>query len=185
MYEHHYNEVSDINEHLPVLYSASLKCKHITEFGVRSVVSTWAFLAAKPEKVISYDISEHANIRPTINLTKRDGINFEFRIGDTRKLNIEPTDMLFIDTLHTYKQLTIELNRHHKQVNKYIIMHDTTTYGTRDENDSYNLDPINIDQNKQGLRTAIDDFVYINTEWKIKYVFENNNGLVVLERQKI
>ncbi len=37
------NEKSDINEHLPTLKRYAEKCDHITEMGVRSVVSTWAF----------------------------------------------------------------------------------------------------------------------------------------------
>ena len=182
IYEHHYNDTSDINEHLPVLHAAAKKCKHITEFGVRSVVSTWAFLAAKPERVVSYDIERHPNITPAIEVAKREGIDFVFQLGDSRKIIIEKTDLLFIDTLHTYNQLTLELNRHHSFVNKYMIMHDTTTYGTTDESDSYRLEPISAGVAKTGLMTAINDFISANPLWKIKYSFTNNNGLTVLER---
>ncbi len=182
IYQKYAGETSDINEHLSTLYTAALKCKHITEFGVRGVVSTWPLLAANPKKVVSYDISRHPNISTAEYYAKKDGINFEFKIGDTRKINIEQTDLLFIDTLHTYKQLTIELSRHHQFVNKYIIMHDTTTYGVKDENDSYHLENIDIDNNKQGLKTAIDDFIENHPEWKIKYIFTNNNGLTVIEK---
>ena len=34
---------SDINEHLPVLRDYASKCTHITETGVRSAVSSYAF----------------------------------------------------------------------------------------------------------------------------------------------
>ena len=47
---------SDINEHLPVLKKYADHCDHITEMGVRSVVSTFAFILAKPKKLISIDL---------------------------------------------------------------------------------------------------------------------------------
>ena len=34
----------------------------------------------------------------------------------------EKTDLLFIDTLHTYTQLTKELELHSKNVNKYMLL---------------------------------------------------------------
>lgn len=43
-----YNQIcetrSDINEHLPTLYKYSKECESILELGVRSAVSTFAFL---------------------------------------------------------------------------------------------------------------------------------------------
>jgi hypothetical protein len=38
------DEVSDINEHIPVLKRYADMCEHVTEFGVRSGVSTWAWI---------------------------------------------------------------------------------------------------------------------------------------------
>ena len=37
---------SDINEHLAVMHKYADECNHITEFGVRTGVSTWAWLAS-------------------------------------------------------------------------------------------------------------------------------------------
>ena len=48
---------SDINEHLPTLKKYAKECEHITEMGVRWVVSTYALLMGKPKKLISYDIN--------------------------------------------------------------------------------------------------------------------------------
>ena len=52
MIENYYNNLvntpSDINEHLPTLRKYAEECDHITEMGVRWIVSTYAFLAAKP-----------------------------------------------------------------------------------------------------------------------------------------
>ena len=46
-YQEYCKTPSDINEHLPTLKSYSEKCKTIIEMGVRSAVSTYAFLSSK------------------------------------------------------------------------------------------------------------------------------------------
>jgi hypothetical protein len=50
-------------------------------------------------------------------------------------VEIERTDMLFIDTWHKYGQLSEELRMHSPNVDKYIVLHDTTSYEYRDEPD--------------------------------------------------
>ena len=94
--------------------------------------------------------------------------------------------MLFIDTLHTYNQLSKELRRHEKNVNKWIILHDTITFGQRDEDFYQNgaiSDEITGEKvEKRGLYTALTDFLDENKNWKIKEHFTNNNGLTIIER---
>ena len=52
-----YNELcvtpSDINEHLPTLKVYAEQCEHVTEMGVRGIVSTYALLMGKPKTMIS------------------------------------------------------------------------------------------------------------------------------------
>jgi len=47
---------SDINEHLVTLRDLAANCAHVTEFGVRKGVSTFALLHGQPNRLISYDI---------------------------------------------------------------------------------------------------------------------------------
>ena len=54
-YEEKTHLPSDINEHLPTLKFYGEDCETIMEMGVRSIVSTWAFLASKPKKLYSLD----------------------------------------------------------------------------------------------------------------------------------
>jgi hypothetical protein len=44
-------------------------------------------------------------------------------------VEIEPTDLLLIDTLHVYEQLQAELRRHAGQVRKYVVLPGTGTHG--------------------------------------------------------
>jgi hypothetical protein len=184
--ENMYNELlqipSDINEHLPTLREYSEKCKHITEMGVRTPTSTWAFLASTPDKLISYDIVNAPGIDEIKSITKESNLDFEFIVDDVLNVEIEQTDLLFIDTLHTYNQLNQELILHSHKVNKYIILHDTVTYGFTDEQIyDHASDYIkSTDKSKSGLRYAISEFLNLNSDWVIEREYLNNNGLIIL-----
>ena len=52
---------SDISEHLPTLANYAKKVNHITELGVRSVVSTWALASGNPKVLRSYDLNHPNN----------------------------------------------------------------------------------------------------------------------------
>ena len=190
--EKKYNRVcvtpSDINQHLPTLYKYGKNCEHITEFGVRTGVSTWALLYAKPKKLLSYDIEEESFLDKddVISISESIGVNYNFSVGDTLKIEIDQTDLLFIDTLHTYNQLSLELKRHHTKVNKYIIFHDTTTFGTTDEimYDHVSEDVKNLNIIKRGVRNALIDFLDVNSDWEIVEEFTNNNGLTIIKNNK-
>lgn len=179
---------SDINEHIETLYNYALQANHITEMGVRFVSSTWAFLNSNSKKIISYDISYHNKnlIDELINTAKEYCINYTFLLADVLNIEIEQTDLLFIDTLHTYNQLDSELKKHNSKVNKFIILHDTETFGYKDEPIYSHASNIvkNINSSKVGLMNAINDFLESENgkNWKIKELFKNNNGLCVLER---
>jgi hypothetical protein len=174
---------SDINEHMPVLYEYGLKINHITEFGTRYGCSTVALLNSNPQKMISYDLQKMPEVDTIIDYTKKANINYVFTKADTLTIDIENTDLLFIDTFHSYNQLYSELLKHHTKVNNYIIMHDTTTYGYKDM-PYHGPISINLDKNitKEGLLTAIQDFIFEYSEWNIHKILTNNNGLTILSK---
>lgn len=183
---------SDINQHLPLLRWLAARCKHITEMGTRFGISTIAFLAAQPDDLVSWDLDPAAILgQPILNLTRLSGrTRFQPRVGDTLKVRTEPTDLLFIDTWHTGRQLLSELERHadpqQESVRKYLVFHDTATFGLVGE-----------DGKAPGLRTAVRQFQRYHAFplWKLMALpeavgdlpagtlldLDRNNGLVVLE----
>jgi hypothetical protein len=172
-YAHLCDTPSDINDALPVLRQYASKVKHVTEFGIRTAVSTTALLAAQPDRLISYDISlNHHFLDDLMRVKGR--TNFTYHKGDTRLIDIEPTDFLFIDTTHTYEQLTIELARHANKVSTYIAMHDVVGYGYTDEGDTNSV--------KKGLRPAIEEFLS-RERWENVYELTAGWGLMVLKRK--
>ena len=164
------NTPGDINEHLQTLFDLADECEHVTEFGVRWGSSTTAFLASRA-RLVSYDIAQHPAARHLFELAREEGKAAEFKVGDTLKIErIFETDLLFIDTLHTYAQLRHELFKFHNSVLKYIVLHDTVTFGQTGEDGG------------PGLILAVWDFLTTFPEWRIKEHYTNNNGLTVLER---
>ena len=117
---------------------------------------------------------------------KDNNIDFVFKLQNTINCIIEPTDMLFIDTLHVYGQLKKELELHAPNVNKYIIFHDTTTFADVDEVYYYTSSELDIlDKSYIGLWPAIEEFLNSNTEWEIAERLTNNNGLTILQKKCI
>ena len=192
MYQQLASSPSDINEHLPTLKRYAGECEHITEMGVRWVVSTYAFATAKPKTFISIDIrhpgedewnSKWGSGQRLIdieNYCKENQIDYKFILGDTRKLEIDQTDLLFIDTLHEYDQLKTELELHANKARKYIIFHDTESFRFRNETAPDIRGQSEND--KIGIWPAISEFLQLNPQWKIHETFTNCNGLMVLKR---
>lgn len=165
---------SDINEHLDNLKEicGGLAC---VEFGVRTMVSTWAMLAARPASLISVDIElpPHDRLYAAQRCAHEIGVPFEFRRASTLDLPMAVCDLLFIDTLHTAAQLDAELALHSPGVQRYIAFHDTETFGTVSE-----------DGTRPGLQVPIRrllDGQYGGT-WTVVRDFRNNNGFTVVER---
>lgn len=172
-YLHLCHAQSDINDALPVLREFAAKCKHVTEFGIRTAVSTTALLAAQPEVLISYDIHLHLNFLRDLERVKG-RTNFQYRQGDSRTITIEPTEMLFIDTCHQYGQLKAELERHTAKVSRYIAFHDTTGYRFQDEGDSNTA--------KKGLWPAIEEWL-AREPFEMCYELPARWGLSVFQRK--
>lgn len=179
---------SDINLHLNTLRYYASQSKTIVEMGVRWVVSTWAFLEGHPKKLTSYDIvnpeewKRGDRMSPVEEYAKENNIDFKFILQDVLTVKLPKTDLLFIDTWHVYDQLIQELNMHSSQVNKWIILHDTETFGEKGEKSSYS-----IREKKEylGLKFAVNEFLQNNVDtWRLHEHYTFCNGLTILKRIK-
>lgn len=184
---------SDIGEHLYLLKNLAEDCPHVTEIGVRYVVSTWALLQGltqNPSSLRHYVGIDIATPSEDYALAKQlaldNGIAFSFIKGDDLYLDIEPTDLLFIDSLHTYCHLTSELEKFSPRVKKYIALHDTSEpWGDRDDTDyhgNYTEYPSHYDRSKRGLWPAVEDFLNTHPEWVLHERHFNCHGFTILRR---
>jgi hypothetical protein len=171
-YELAKNTTSDINEHVPILYALATLCESVVEMGVRTGVSTRAFLYANVA-LTSYDIELDARVRELFDLAVAQLKPVQYIQANVLEITIPKTDLLFIDTIHTHEQLSAELARHGNQAQKFIVFHDTYTFGLRGENP----------HDSRGLITAVMEFLIENPHWYVRIHRTNNNGLTVLERR--
>jgi hypothetical protein len=168
---------SDIAAHLPLLRTLAEACEHVTELGLRwANGSTLAFLAAQPSTFISWDLSPRAVISQMVAYliaeSEDSRTSFQPRVGSSLDVTIELTDLLFIDTYHVHRQLAAELTKHGERARRYLVFHDTATFGRVGE-----------DGTEPGLRAAIRDFQMNHFPlWRVHTDTDVCNGLIVLER---
>lgn len=175
-------EESDINELLPYIYEIAQQCDHCTELGVRRPTSTYAFLAAKPKRVVSYDIGRYdEEVSEVERLCKEAGQDFEFILGSSAHVEIEETDCCLVDTLHTKKMLETELALHADKVRKFILLHDTFGPYWETGEAPYN-DETSPYGGGLGLKYAIEPFLENHPEWTVFAKHDFNNGLMILKR---
>lgn len=122
------NTPSDINEHLPTFCELVeiTHAQHVIELGTRSGVSTIAWLYALEQtggRLTSVDIDE----RPDIG----DHDHWTFIQGDDIDPDVftqlDPADIVFVDTSHLYDHTLAELNIYRWLVKPggLIVCHDT------------------------------------------------------------
>ena len=169
MYEESKKLAIDIVEHLDTLEEYASRGKSVLELGTRDGYSTTSLLNGCMY-VTGVDLVRTARIKRLVDIA---GDRFEFVQTDSRTYDSSiGYDMLFIDTCHQYAVLKKELEQHHKNIKRYIIMHDTVTFGLVDE---FTFEQL-------GLLMAINEFLAEHTEWEILKNYTNNNGLMILER---
>ena len=171
-YQRGKNSIQWIYMYMDELYELSKECNHITEMGVNEVNSSWAFLKARPKKLVCIDITfkkvpvshrfaDHIWLESLKDLAKKENVELVLLENDTSKIEIEKTDLLFIDTNHSYDHLKKELTLHANNVRKYIAFHDTVLF--------------------YDLNRAINEFLIENKNWTIYKNIESNPGLLIIK----
>lgn len=178
-------EPTDMVGHMACIQRYSAQCDSAVEFGVYDCTSTWALLAGHLKTLISYDIQLCADFvvdQPGAIAHKVDEVcraaqgsdsEFKFVLGDSAQVDIEETDLLFIDSMHTYAHLTRELAKHPPKVRKFIILHDTTIFAHIDQT---------YEPTSKGLWPAIEEFLDRSPDWVLRERFTHCHGLTVLAR---
>lgn len=168
MYHDAWHRPGNINEHLPTLRALATECRSVVEIGTNEAVSTVGLLAGQPGALTTWDLNPSPRAEALREHAGR--TTYDVRQGDSRYIDIEPCDLLFVDSLHTREQLSIELWRHSPNVSRWILLHDTVTFGDRGEDGGL------------GLLWSVRAFVETFRVWTIAAEWRNNNGLMLLRR---
>jgi hypothetical protein len=110
-------------------------------------------------------------------------------------VDMEVTDLLFIDTLHVYGQLKRELAKHATNVKWRIVLHDTTIDGVGGqfvrfpkmfrsiEHQLTTVQKWTREDTRSGLMRAVHEFLDAHPdEWVLVDQWTHNNGLTILQR---
>jgi hypothetical protein len=163
----------NINEHMATLRHYGRMVDEITEFGVETGFSTTAFLAARPKRLVSYEINRDPRLSVVFDAAPPE-TEWDFHTLDCLTADVAPCDLLFIDTFHNYRQLKEELRLHGNKARKFLIFHDTETFKYCDQTPT---------SGPQGLVQAIAEFLEANPHWQIREHFAHQCGLTILERE--
>lgn len=155
-----------ITAHLPRLRMLATGLRVAAELGVRSGASSSALLLGA-DRVIGVDVKETLGARDLEQIAEG---RFDYRVTDSRTVVLPPCDLLFVDSLHTYAQCAAELRAHADRVARYLVFHDTVTYGRCGEDGG------------PGILRAIDEHLARDTQWRQRAHYLDSHGLLVLER---
>jgi hypothetical protein len=193
---------TDINEHVPTLYKYSKECKSVLELGVRSAVSSFAFIKGLSDNELSEKTLVSCDVNPVSSEENKKlikkycnkyNINYTFLLKndlDITNEEVSNVDLTFIDTWHIYGQMIRELTKFAPITNKYIVMHDTEldkefgeTVRSKWSAEAQSKESgIPVEEILRGVWPAVEEFLSANPNWKIDHHVTNNNGLTVLKR---
>ena len=170
--------------HLLRLREYATGCDLAIEFGTRHGASASALLLGA-RRVISYDLVRSDHLAA---LQRAAGSRWTFSQQDSRAAPVIACDLLFIDSLHTYVQLATELLCHADAVTRWLIFHDTMTFGSIGADGesgcpSFQLTRgVQIPREHYGIRLAIDELQIRDPSWRIHAHYPESHGLLVLKR---
>jgi hypothetical protein len=122
-------------------------------------------LLVTPVHLRSYDIVLDSNVESLFEISRSAGNDHVYIQADDLKIELPEVDMIFIDTEHSYDQLTQELRLHGNKAQKYLAFHDTG-------------EPFITE-----LLPAIMEFLSWNPQWRVMYHTRDCHGFTVLERR--
>jgi hypothetical protein len=135
----------------------------ITEFGPFQGCSTSAWISLKPKKFTTVDRGVSLDVDLFKRAAEEIGVDFNFIINSDLEIEIEPCELLFIDTMHTEDHTFQELTLHANKISKYLVFHDTA-------------------EPRFGTMAGIRKWWVNHPEWVEKYADQNDCGFLVLER---
>lgn len=161
----------DLEKHIPKLQELASKCQHVTEFSERreSAVGLLAGVYTSQGKLKSFNTDTDKLL---ITLQARWSDYIELKPTNSAQVDkIEETDLLFLDSSpHNYPQVWGELQKFGHSVRRFIVFHDTVSFGAGGQD------------NAPGLWEAIKQWIKAYPEWFVAYHTEEQYGLTVLSK---
>lgn len=149
----------------------------VTEWGTFQGCSAAAMAVCDIDRLWTYDTLDHCkSAREVIEKYIPSGLDFKYKIGDTRKGEEIDVDFTFLDNVHNGTWVYEELTIHAPRVKHYMAVHDTRLQ------DRGMPEP--LDSKKDIVWHGVTKFLEENKDWKLyKHVMEGS-GIAVVQRIK-
>lgn len=157
---------SDFHEHVKTLKELADGCDHVAELSTWGKPALIALCASTAKRVTSYAPRPKAEWKVLDTLCE----SGRFRGAMALPVQVEPCDLLFIDTDHTAATVYAQLSANAAVVSRYIVVHTTAIYGETG------------DDGGPGVLPAVRRFLTERPEWTTVRHDPNNFGLLVLSR---
>lgn len=160
----------DLEQHMPALRALAENCDTVVEMTGRRE-STVAFLAGRPKKLVSFTTETDHHTRKAAALVTDSTRYQKHALTAMEPPTVIPeTDLLFVDTVHTYPYVLSLLHRYVAACRRWIVLHDTEVFGARGEDGGL------------GLRHAIAEFCDTHRDFAVVDHNPQQYGLTVLSR---
>lgn len=157
----------DLDKHLDKIRELAAGAAHVTEIAKRRE-STVALAGAKPKHLVSYNSESD----PLLDRLAKLCPVYVRNPADPNGLpDIDPTDVLWIDDVHTADRLAAQLAKYAPLVKRRILIRGTGAFGERAEG-----------SNQPGLLVALRRFLRDNPEWSVIYHTTDQYGLTAISR---
>jgi len=157
----------DIDQHLDALREVASKVSRVTAITKRREDAV-AWVAAGCESVIAY-CTEPDPLHERLGQL-RPGVLEVKNLRSVDVPEIEETDLLYIDSQHTMKDLLRELNAHYDKVTRFIVVRGSQTNGERGEDGGL------------GLLPALRRFMKENRELSVIDQRQQQYGMTILSK---
>ena len=141
---------------------------------LNSYDASTVFLSAKVPHSVVYTFSDvDENVQKTFEEINNNSVDLKFKKIEK---DIEPTDLLYIDTPAEGNFRASELEKYHRKVSKYIILTNTVTHAHTPSN----MIKLADDQTPIGLVFGINHFLQTHDNW---FILEHDDlapGVTVL-----
>lgn len=167
----------DLDQHADYVRELASSSPRVTAFVKRR---EWNVIlaAARPQSLVVYQKEDDPLLKAVHEAIKAEqtssGRTYATTVGggaDSLAVDIEPTDLLVIDTVHSSERLGAELQRHAGKVSERILVRGTGAFGEQAEG-----------SNDPGLLHAVRSFVKERPEWTVTHHTSEQYGLTVLSR---
>jgi len=159
----------DLDEHLYYLKDLADKVEHVTAFEKRRESSV-AFATSGAKTYVSYQKENDPLLQQLKQLSPLD---YQLHMGvDSLSLGqIEETDLLFIDSVHSGPRVKAELDRHGPRVRRFIVFRGTESFGAQAEG-----------TNEPGLFSGIEAWMGDHPEWFLADLRRNQYGMLTISK---